>query len=144
MLCTLHVYFDVLSNFQVAHFLKSVQYLCSLWHADQTVTMPVPTASSTPTHTPTVSCRLFVLQCLFHLIGMLLLPRALRGYITPPPAPVIPSQTHLTPPTQHPADPQHAEQAASGHATDAKGGCMNGACVYRAVHLPFHGHGGLC
>ncbi|KAL3155831.1 hypothetical protein ABBQ32_012842 [Trebouxia sp. C0010 RCD-2024] len=63
--------------------------------------------------------RLFVLQCLFHLIGMLLLPRALRGYITSPPAPVIPSQTHLIPATQSPANPQH-ELAASRHVNDAK------------------------
>ena len=50
-----------------------------------------------------------MLQCFIHLVGMLLLPRALRRYITPSRPYVIPSKAHVTPAVQIPARTQPAE-----------------------------------
>lgn len=62
-----------------------------------------------PTPNQLAACRLFMLQCFVHLVGMLLLPRALRRYITPSRPYVIPSKAHVTPAVQIPARTQPAE-----------------------------------
>ncbi len=59
-------------------------------------------------------CRLFMTQCFIHLVCMLLLPKALRKYITPSRPYVIPSKGHVTPAIQIPARTQPSESVADG------------------------------
>ena len=77
-----------------------------------------------------VTCRLFMLQCFIHLVCMLLLPKALRKYITPDRPYVIPSAAHVTPAIQISAKTQPAEADQAGSVDNVQGQALLSVHTY--------------
>lgn len=62
-----------------------------------------------------------MIQCFTHLVCMLLLPKALRKYITPDRPHTIPSAAHVTPAIQIPAKTQPAQADQAGSVDNVQG-----------------------
>jgi hypothetical protein len=73
-----------------------------------------------------------MIQCFIHLVCMLLLPKALRRYITPDRSYIIPSTAHVTPAIQIPARTQPAEADQTGNVENVQGQAL----LFVHTHIP--------